>query len=251
MGKTSTEIIYGASPVIESLRAGRRACHEVLISLGRKESLASKVAELAKDRGAPVRYVAKEEIAKAADTPKHQGVAARVDPYPYVELEELVRSAVADPRKAFLLVLDGITDPHNLGSLMRTAHLMGVHGIVMPRDNQALVTPVAVKSSAGASEYLPTARVTNLARTLGYLKEEGIWIAGLAAPGEKTIYDNNFKGLNIAIVLGSEGKGLRRLIKEACDFLLFIPMEGEILSYNVSVAGALAMAEVVRQRRSS
>jgi len=244
----TTEIIYGVSPVLEALRAGRRTCHEVLISLKRRESTVALISKEAALRKVPVNFVTRADISKRAGADKHQGVAARVDLYPYSELEPMVRAAAERPEKAFLLVLDGIVDPRNLGSLIRTAYLMGVHGVIIPRDKAAGMTPSAVKASAGASEYLPVAQITNLARTLRYLKENGIWVAGIESEGDKSIYSNNFKGISIAIVLGSEGKGLRRLVKESCDFLANIPMNGKISSYNVSVAGALAMGEVVRQR---
>ena len=244
----TTEIIYGVSPVLEALRAGRRACHEVLISLQRRESTAALISKEAALRRVPVNFVTRADITKRAGTDKHQGVTARVDLYPYAELEPMMRAAVERPEKAFLLILDGICDPRNLGSLIRTAYLMGVHGAVIPRDNAAGMTPSAVKASAGASEYLPVAQVTNLARTLRHLKESGIWVAGIESEGGKPIYSNNFKGISIAVVLGSEGSGMRRLVKESCDFLANIPMSGKISSYNVSVAGALAMGEVARQR---
>lgn len=244
-----TEIIYGVNPVIEALRAGRRNCHEVMISLGRRELTVAKICEEAARRKAKVGFVSKQEIAALSRTDKHQGVAARVDSYPYAEFEHVLKSSVEDVKKAFILVLDNVSDPHNLGSLIRTAHLMGVHGVIMPRDKSVGVTPAVVKSSAGATEYLPIVQVTNLARTLEYLKESGVWVTGVEGSGEQSIYDSNFKGLNCALVLGSEGAGLRRLVRQLCDFIAFIPMEGLISSYNVSVAGALAMGEVARQRR--
>lgn len=244
-----TEIIYGVNPVMEALRAGRRNCHEVMISLGRRESTAAKICEEAARRRVSVSFISKQEIAGLSRTDKHQGVAARVDAYPYAELEQMLKKSIEDAKKAFILVLDNISDPHNLGSLVRTAHLMGVHGVIMPRDKAVGVTPAVVKSSAGATEYLPIVQVTNLARTLEYLKGSGVWVTGVEGGGEKSIYDSDFKGLNCALVLGSEGSGLRRLVRQLCDFITFIPMEGLVSSYNVSVAGALAMGEVARQRR--
>ena len=130
-----------------------------------------------------------------------------------------------------------------------TCTRVGAQGAILPRDNAAGVTPAVVKASAGATEYLPIVQVTNLARTLEHMKEAGIWVTGIEGGGEKSIYDSNFKGLNVALVLGSEGVGIRRLVKQLCDFIAFIPMEGRLSSYNVSVAGALAMGEVARQRR--
>ncbi|MBN1283621.1 MAG: 23S rRNA (guanosine(2251)-2'-O)-methyltransferase RlmB [Proteobacteria bacterium] len=246
---SGTEIIYGANPVIEALRSGLRRCHEVMISLGRKESMAAKVAGEADARRVQVSHLAKQELSRLCGTDRHQGLAARVDRYPYAELIPSISRAIEDPRKAFILALDGVADPQNLGSLIRTAHLMGVHCLILPRDNAAGITPSVVKASAGATEYLPIVQVTNLARTIEYLKESGVWVTGVEGGSEKSIYDSNFKGLNVALVLGSEGAGIRRLVRKLCDFLIFIPMEGKISSYNVSVAGALAMGEVARQRR--
>jgi 23S rRNA (guanosine2251-2'-O)-methyltransferase len=244
------EIIYGMNPVLEALRANRRRCHEVYIAQGRREKAAAAIAAECERRSVPLSPVARGEIARISRTDRHQGVAAEVDPFPYSALEGMVGSALSAEGRAFLLVLDGITDPQNLGSIMRTAHLLGAQGVILPRDNSAPVTAAVAKASAGACEYLPVAQVTNLARTIGYLKEKGIWVTGAAAEGEKSLYDCDFKGLNVAIVLGSEGAGMRRLVRESCDYTLYIPMQGKIASYNVSVAGALIMGEVARQRRS-
>jgi len=151
-------------------------------------------------------------------------------------------------RKGFIVILDGITDPHNLGSLIRTALLMGVDGIILPKDNSAVVGPTVVKVSAGSTEHLKIAQVTNITSTIRYLKDRDFWIAGAAAEGATSIYQHDFIGINVALVLGAEGAGIRRLVKENCDYMLSIPMEGHIASYNVAVAGALFMGEVARQR---
>lgn len=243
------EIIYGVNPVLEVLRAGLRHCHEVMIAKGRKESLHERIAKEAGLKKIKIRETTREEILQLTRTDKHQGVAARVDPFPYASLDSIIDCAKKENSKAFIVILDGITDPQNLGSIIRTALLLGVHGIILPKDNSAPVTPVVVKASAGATEYLPIAQVTNLARTISLLKEKGMWVAGAEAGGEKSIYDVDFKGFDTVLVLGSEGSGIRRLVKESCDYILYIPMQGEIESYNVSVAGALFMGEVARQRR--
>lgn len=244
----NTEIIYGVHPVLECLRAGSRPCHELFLSEGRRAAEAEPLlAEAARHR-IPVRRLPRGEVARIAGGEGHQGVAARVDRYRYATIEAIVERAAADDRKGFLLLLDGVEDPHNLGSIARTAEGMGVHGLILPRDKAAAVTPVAVKSSAGATEHLPIAQVTNLAVTLGFLKEQGYWIAGAAGEGAESIYDHDFRGRHYAVVLGAEGRGLRRLVREHCDFLLALPMHGRVASYNVSVAGALFMGEIARQR---
>jgi 23S rRNA (guanosine2251-2'-O)-methyltransferase len=246
---TASEIIYGVHPVLEAIRAKRRRCHEVFLARGKREVDFVRIEEEARRHGVPVQSFAREEISKRARTEKHQGVAARVDPFRYAVLEELLEMATKDLRKAFIVLLDGITDPHNVGSLIRTAHLLGVHGIVVPRDNAASITPTVVKASAGATEYLAIAQVTNIAKTMEHLKDVGFWISGADIGGAKTIYQYDFTGHHVGVVLGSEGSGLRRLVRESCDEILSIPMEGKVGSYNVSVAGAIFMGEVARQRR--
>lgn len=246
-----TELLYGVNPVIELLRSGRRRCQEVLLAQGRREGDVARLEAEARRASVRTRAASREELTKLVRTDRHQGVVARCEPYRYAELAEVLPRALADPKKAFLLVLDAITDPQNLGSLIRTAHLMGVHAVILPKDKSASVNATVVKASAGATEYLEIVQVTNLAAALKALKEAGVWVAGAEADGEKTIYDNDFRNYHYAIVLGSEGRGMRRLIRERCDQLLGIPMQGRIDSYNVSVAGALFMGEVMRQRRSA
>lgn len=245
---SSSEIIYGVNPVIEMLRAGRRNCSEIFIAEGRKFADAESVRDLALKRGTKIKTIPKEEISLISGTDKNQGMAARCGEYPYVEISEIIDTALRGGKKGFVLVLDGVTDPQNLGSLVRTAHLMGVHGVIIPRDRAALVTPAVVKASAGATEHQKIAQVTNISGTMKALKENGFWIAGADGDGPNPIYLHDFKGHNYAIVMGAEGTGLRRLVKETCDYLLSIPMAGVVGSYNVAVAGALFMGEVHRAR---
>lgn len=243
-----TEIIYGIHPVMEVLRARKRRCSVVYISKGRREIDAQRVEETALRCGVSLKRVGRDEIAMLAQTEKHQGVAARVDPFPYGVFEEIVQCSLSDQRKGFLLLLDCITDPQNVGSLIRTAYLMGVHGVVIPRDRSAAISPAVVKASAGATEYLPVSQVTNLVETIRFLKEKGFWISGAEGSSGDSVYFHDFREDHVAIVMGAEGKGLRRMVRERCDHLLSIPMGGVIGSYNTSVAGGIFMAEVVRQR---
>jgi len=243
------DIIYGVNPVLEALKSGRRRCTEVFVSETLKGGMARRLEELAAERGVKVAKVGKDEIASRTGTQSHQGVAARVEPYVYAQLEDVVATALKDERKAFLVILDGITDPQNMGSIIRTAHLLGVHGVIVPKDNSCPITPAVVKASAGATEYIPIVQVTNIANTVNLLKDKGIWIAAAEGDSKASVYDNEFAGYHFAVVLGSEGKGVRRLVKERSDFLVNIPMEGEVGSFNVSVAGALIMGEIARQRR--
>lgn len=242
------EYIYGLNPVLELMRAGRRRCHEIFVSINRKEADAKRVQDEAALHRIPIKYLTRDELTHISHIEKHQGVVARCDSYPYAVFEDVVRAASSDPRKGFLVILDGITDPQNFGSLVRTAHLMGAHGVVIPRDNAVSVTPTVVKTSAGATEYLPIVQVTNIANSISHIKDKGFWVAGADGNSKENIYLHDFRGCNTAIVIGAEGEGIRRLVRERCDYLLSIPMEGAVGSYNASVAGALFMGEVARSR---
>lgn len=242
------DILYGVNPVIEALRAGKRRCHELYIAAGRREAECRRLEEEARRRRVPVRSLPREEITALARSDKHQGAAARCDAFPYAPLESVVSAALAAAEKGFVVLLDGITDPQNLGSIVRSAHLMGVHGVILPRDNAAPVSPAVVKASAGATEHLPIVQVTNLAETIRSIKDRGFWVAGAEEESRDSVYLHDFQGHHVALVMGSEGRGLRRLVRERCDYLLSIPMKGVIQSYNASVAGALMMGEVSRQR---
>jgi 23S rRNA (guanosine2251-2'-O)-methyltransferase len=230
------ETIYGVRPVTEALRGGRREVSEVLDSTGNSE-----VAQAAKAAGVPVKKVSRARVGELARGAVHQGVAARVGPYPYVDLEDLL--AASDP---LVVVLDGVTDPHNLGAVMRVAEGAGASGVVIPKDRAAGVTPAAVKASAGASEHVPVARVTNIRRAIDRMKEAGLWVYAAEAGG--TSYTELDLTGPVGLVLGSEGKGVRRLVREGCDGSVSIPMRGAVESLNVSVAAAVLLYEAGRQR---
>lgn len=243
------EIIYGINPVQEALRSGRRSCHEICVADNIKRATIERLEGLAREKRVRIKRLKKEELCRRAGTGSHQGVCASVDPFPYATLEDVLATSLSDERKSFLVILDGITDPQNMGSIIRTAHLLGAHGVIVPKDNSCPITATVVKVSAGATEYLPVARVVNIANTINYLKDKGIWVAATDSDADKSLYDNEFAGYHYAIVLGAEGKGIRRLVRERCDILLNIPMEGKIDSFNVSVAAAIMMGEISRQRR--
>jgi 23S rRNA (guanosine2251-2'-O)-methyltransferase len=230
------ETIYGVRPVTEALRGGRREVSEVLDSTGNSE-----VAQAAKAAGVPVKKVSRARVGELARGAVHQGVAARVGPYPYVDLEDLL--AVSDP---LVVVLDGVTDPHNLGAVMRVAEGAGASGVVIPKDRAVGVTAAAVKASAGASEHVPVARVTNIRRAIDRMKEAGLWVYA-AEVGGTTYTELDLTG-PVGLVLGSEGKGVRRLVREGCDGSVSIPMRGAVESLNVSVAAAVLLYEAGRQR---
>lgn len=230
------QIIYGVRPVMEALRGERREVEEVMLAGDSPE-----VRSVASELGILVREVSREEISRLTDGGVHQGVAARAGDYPYCDLEDLL--AIPEP---LLLVLDGITDPRNLGAALRAADGAGATGVVIPKDRSAEVTPAVVKASAGASEHVSVARVTNLRRALDDVKKAGVWV--FAATGEGKLYASEDLSGGLALVLGSEGRGVRRLVREGCDGELSIPMLGGVSSLNVSVAAAVLLYEARRQR---
>lgn len=231
------ELIHGIRPVIEALRSPRREIREVLDSTGNRETLAE-----ANRRGVPVKKVSRQKIEELAGDAVHQGLVARVGPYPYSGLEEILST-----ENPLVLILDGVTDPRNLGAVLRVADATGACGVVIPKDKAAGVTPVVVKASAGASEHVRVARETNLRRAIDRMKEAGLWVFAAEGDGETAHTDLDMAG-PVALVLGSEGKGVRRLVREGCDGSVSIPMLGAVDSLNVSVAAAVLLYEAGRQR---
>lgn len=240
------EIVSGTNAVREILKSGRRRCYEIYVAEGKKESSLHEIKKLASSRGIPCRFVDRVALAEMSRVEKHQGVAAKVDPFQYTPLEAILREGKED---GFLLILDGILDPQNLGSLIRTSHLLGVQGLILPKNNAAPVGPAAMRASAGAVEYLSIAEVTNLSVFFKELKNKGYWIYGTDGVRGRSIYESDLSQGNLALVLGGEGRGMRRLVSEGCDDFVSIPMEGQIDSFNVSVAGGILLSEIVRQRK--
>lgn len=230
------EVVYGVRPVVEALRAGRREVFEVLDAAGSEE-----VARAAKERGVFVKKAPRTQIEELARGGVHQGVAARVGPYPYSGLGEIL--AAPDP---LVVVLDGVTDPHNLGAVLRVADGAGASGVVIPKDRAVGVTAAAVKASAGASEHARVVRETNLRRAVDRMKEAGLWVYAAEAGG--TAYSELDLTGPVGLMLGSEGRGIRRLVREGCDGTVSIPMLGAVESLNVSVAAAVLVYEARRQR---
>jgi 23S rRNA (guanosine2251-2'-O)-methyltransferase len=230
------EAIYGVRPVIEALRSKRRKVFEVLDAVGNGE-----VAEAAAASGVSVKRVPRARVEDLARGGAHQGVAARVGPYPYSDFDEILTTP--DP---LVVVLDGVTDPRNLGAVLRAADGAGASGVVIPKDRAVGVTAAAVKASAGASEHVPVARETNLRRAIDRMKAAGVWVYAAEVGG------TTYTGLDLAgpaaLVLGSEGRGVRRLVREGCDGAVSIPMLGAVGSLNVSVAAAVLLYEARRQR---
>jgi len=238
------ETIYGKQPVREALRVGRRV-RRVLVAANARETPGLRdVLALATTRGVPVLRVDRAQLDRLGD--HHQGVAAEVEPYDYANFSELLYAARA-ARPPLYLILDTLQDPQNFGSLLRTAAAVGVAGVVMPEHRAVSVTPAVCRASAGAVEHLRIARVTNLARALEQLKAAGVWVVGLA-PGASERYDAIDARGPTAVVVGGEAQGLRRLVREACDFLVVIPMEPTVESLNAAVAGSIVLYEYYRQR---
>ncbi|CAN5157986.1 23S rRNA (guanosine(2251)-2'-O)-methyltransferase RlmB [soil metagenome] len=231
------EIIYGVRPVIEALRSKRREVFEILDAVGEKGVVSEAAA-----RGVPVKHAPRQRIEELVRGGVHQGVAARVGPYPYSSLKEIL--AVPEP---LVVVLDSVTDPRNLGAVLRAADGAGASGVVVPKDRAVDVTPAAVKASAGASEHVSVARETNLRRALERMKEAGVWAYAAEGGGAPAYTDLDLSG-PVAFVLGSEGRGVRRLVREVCDGAVSIPMRGAVSSLNVSVATAVLLYEARRQR---
>lgn len=239
-------IIEGRNPVMEALKA-EREIDKIIVSKGNVEGSIKKIIAIAKDKKIPVQYVDKNKLNQMSSGGAHQGVIAYVAAYQYFEIEEVIESIREKGEDIFLIILDEITDPHNLGSIIRTANASGAHGVIIPKRRSVGLTATVAKTSAGAIEYVPVSKVTNISRTIDYLKDQGIWIIGADMDGEKLHYDSDLTG-NVALVIGNEGKGISRLVKEKCDFLVKLPMKGQVSSLNASVAASILMYEVLKQR---
>lgn len=244
IGMDGLEVVAGRNPVTEVL-SGERDVERVFIADGAEGSV-SKIVAMARERGVIVDFVPKEKIDAMAPGVKHQGVVAKVSEYKYAEMEDVFKRAEKSGEDPFIIILDEVEDPHNLGAIIRTAECAGAHGVVIPKRRSASLTQTVALSAAGAIENMPVVQVTNLARTMEELKEKGVWIGAADMDGE-TYYDANLTG-PIAIVIGNEGRGVGRLVKEKCDFVLSIPMKGKINSLNASNAAAILMYGIRRAR---
>ena len=239
------ERLEGRHAVLEALKAGLKL-EKVLVQKDLKESLGQEVKEAAKAAGIPVQFLDKEKLEGMSRSGRHQGILAEMKAIPYSSVEEMLAAAREKGEAPFLLLLDGIEDPHNLGAIIRTAHQAGAHGVIIPKNRAAGLTATVARVSAGALAYLPVAQVTNLARTMEELKKEGLWFACADMDGE-VLYRQDLKG-PLGLVIGSEGSGVSQNVKKHCDFVVSIPMAGQIDSLNASVAAGILMYEVVRQR---
>jgi 23S rRNA (guanosine2251-2'-O)-methyltransferase len=239
--------IYGRNPVLEALRHGD-GVSKVLIARGAHETQpVQEILRLTQDAGVPVEIVERRVLDMRSGGGVHQGVMAVAEPYVYATIDAVVRRAGAEP--LLVLALDSVQDPQNLGTLLRTAEATGVHGVLLPERRAAGITPVVEKASAGAARLVPIVQVTNLVRSLNDMKKAGAWVVGVENKPETPTYDRaDLKG-PLALVLGSEGRGLGRLVSETCDLFIRLPMRGQVSSLNVAVAGSIVLYEALRQRR--
>ena len=238
--------IEGRNSVIELLESDRDI-NKLYIAKGEKHGSINKIISMAKQKRIVIAEVEKQKLNTMSQTGNHQGVIAIVPPFDYVEVEDILEYAKEKNEDPFILILDGIEDPHDLGSIIRTAETAGVHGIIIPKRRAVGVNATVSKSSAGAVEHMKITRVNNINETIRFLKEEGIWIVGTDGDAKTVYYDQDLKG-SIAIVIGSEGFGMSKLVKENCDFLVKIPMSGKITSLNASVSAGIVIYEAVKQR---
>jgi len=242
----SDEIIIGRNSVMEALKSGR-SINKVLIAKGERQGSIKEVIALAKENRLIIQEVEMKKLDEITKGLRHQGVLVYASPVEYVEIEDILQKANDLGQPPFIVLLDELEDPHNLGAILRTADAAGVHGVLIPKRRSCPLSATVAKTSAGAVEYVPVARIGNVAQTIKELKKMGMWVVGADMDGDKTYYEADLTGA-LVLVIGSEGKGIGRLIKEQCDFLVQIPMCGKINSLNASVAGSILMFESAKQR---
>ncbi|MEI6602971.1 MAG: 23S rRNA (guanosine(2251)-2'-O)-methyltransferase RlmB [Clostridia bacterium] len=241
-----SEKIEGRNPVLEALK-NNRPLNKIVIANGQNEGVMKQIFGYAKEKGIVIQEVDKSRLDAISDTGAHQGVIAYTAAAEYVEVEDILNKARGRGEDPFIVILDEITDPQNLGAIIRTCDAAGVHGVIIPKRRAVGLTAVVAKASAGAIEYVPVARVANISQTIDHLKKEGVWVIGTDPSGDKPYHKADYNG-SIAIVIGNEGAGISRLVKENCDFVVRIPMKGKVASLNASAATALMLFEVVKQR---
>ncbi|MGF7186330.1 23S rRNA (guanosine2251-2'-O)-methyltransferase [Desulfitispora alkaliphila] len=241
---TNNEILIGKNAVLEALKADREINKVMFSSDARLNEINSR----AKDKKIPVQKVSKSKLDQLSGNGKHQGVIAMVSPKEYIDFDQLVDKSFRESQEPILIILDELEDPHNFGAILRTAEAAGAQGVVIPKRRSVPLTQVVAKASAGALEYMPVARVSNLVNAIKELQQRGYWVVGTDASGSKTHTEVDLKG-PIALVIGSEGKGMGRLVKETCDFVAKLPMRGSINSLNASVAAGVVIYEALRQRQ--
>ena len=242
----SEDFVAGRNSVAEALKSGR-SINKILIAKGERQGAIREIVGQARAKGLVVQEVDQVKLDQIAAGVRHQGIIAMVAPVAYVEVADVLQRSLDQGEAPFLVLLDELEDPHNVGAILRTADATGVHGVLLPKRRTSPLTATVAKTSAGAIEHVPVARIGNIAQTIEQLKKKGLWVVGADMDGPKNYYETDLTG-PIVVVVGSEGQGLGRLTKEACDFLVRIPMKGQISSLNASVACSLLLYEVLRQR---
>ena len=244
--QVKNEIVEGRNAVIEALRAGR-AIDKIFINKGEVDKTLGHIASKAREKGIVVVECDRRKLDFMSQTKAHQGVVAVVGVREYCSIEDIFAIAEERGEAPFIVVCDEISDPHNLGAIIRSAECAGAHGVIIPKRRSAGLTAVVDKSSAGAAEHMAIARVPNIPAAIKELKDKGVWVYGTAADGQNDLWHTDFTG-SLALVIGSEGDGMGRLVKESCDFIVSLPMKGKVSSLNASAAGAIVMYEILRQR---
>ena len=242
------DMVAGRNAVMEALK-GSRSVNKLMIANGSTEGSIKEIIAVAKEKGVNIQYCDRSKLDSIARGIRHQGVLAQVAPVQYAELEDILQVAKDRNEPPFIVLLDELEDPHNLGAILRTADAAGVHGVLIPKHRSCPLSATVAKTSAGAVEHVPVARVGNLVQTIKKLKQEGLWVAAADMDG-KDYYDTDLTG-PLLLIIGSEGQGVGRLVKEQCDFVVRIPMVGKINSLNASVAGSILMYEAMKQRRKA
>jgi 23S rRNA (guanosine2251-2'-O)-methyltransferase len=242
--------IYGVNPVKEALKVFKKDVKKVVISKSRKGKVLNEILELTNKYGVSLLYEKKEYLNRVSGTFAHQGIVGLIPEFKYANIDDIIEKWKISNEKSFILILDSINDPQNLGAIIRNAEIFGVNGIIIPKNRSASITPTVIKTSAGGVFHVSIARATNLASAIDYLKDNNIWIIGASPDAHNPIYSCELD-IDISVVLGGEDKGIRDVIKKKCDLLLSIPIRGNISSLNVSSAGAIFLYEVLRQRMLS
>jgi 23S rRNA (guanosine2251-2'-O)-methyltransferase len=248
-GEPASELLYGRNAVYEALRARRRTLRRLRVAAGTQErGRLRDVLQLAEVCRLPVDHIERRILDRELRGANHQGVVLECGPYPYVELEDVLELAAERQEQPLLLLLDHLHDPQNVGTLLRTAETIGVHGVVFPERRAVGITPAVVNASSGASEHLYSMQVTNLARTIAEVQQAGLWVVGLDNAEDAAVFDEADLSGPLALALGAEGPGLARLTRERCDILVYLPMGGQVESLNAAVAGSIALYHIWRQR---
>jgi len=246
MAGMEEELIVGRNSVREALKSGR-AINKLLLARGEKHGSIVEIINMAHKQGLVVQEIDPAKLGSMSGGLRHQGIAALVSPVPYTDVETILTAAYQKKEAPFIVLLDELEDPHNVGAILRTADATGVHGVLLPQRRSCSLSATVAKTSAGAVEYVPVARIGNMTQEIDKLKRQGLWVVGADADGDKDYFDVDLTG-PLLVIVGNEGKGLGRLVKQQCDYLVRIPMRGRIASLNASVACSLLLYEVLRQR---